>query len=143
MHIPEGLPQFDKEPSLIVVCGSKTGKAFLGVNGELSELFLIDHEDIKYSDDEGFFGSKMIGGSPENPVDKMEELKFIDKFRIAVSEAINENHPEKIYLFAPSETVPAIMETFPAALRDKIIVPKEGNYVDRHPTEVLEHITGI
>lgn len=143
MHIPEGLPQFDKDSALVVICGSKAGKAFLGFNGELSELFFIDHEDIKYSDDEGFFGSKEIGGSPENPVDKMEELSFINKLRAAVSEAINENHPEKIYLFAPSEAVPAVMEAFPADLRSKIVVPKEGNYVDRHPVEVLEHITEI
>lgn len=143
MHIPEDLPQFNEGSALVAVCGSKAGRVFLAGEGELSELFFIDHEDIKYSDDEGFFGSKETGGSPEIPVDEMEESKFIDKFRIAVSEAIKENDPEKIYLFAPSEAVPAVIDAFTSDMKEKIIIAKEGNYVDRHPSEFLKYIAEV
>ncbi|MDD4931477.1 MAG: host attachment protein [Candidatus Colwellbacteria bacterium] len=141
MKIPEGLPSFDDFSALVIVCGSKSGRIFRVGGGELEEISHIENSKVEYSDKEGFFassGSGISGGSsPKDDVDKKEEEEFVEKLKKEVSSIIEGGDFKEIYLFAPSYSSREVVDAFPASVRSIIKMMKEGNYVDRHPTEVL------
>ena len=145
IQIPKELPQFEDEKTLIIVCGGLEARAFMGNSGVLSEIFHVRAPEIHYSDKETRFttntGGRDLGmGGIVEPVEEKEETNFFIELKNSMKEAVEGHLPEKIYVLAPEYAVSKTIKSLPVSLQINAVIAARGNYLDKHPTEILKLI---
>lgn len=145
MKISNGLPSFEKQKALIIVAGKHAAMFYIAGNGKIDELerFKVLHP--KYSDHEGFAqlsGHGMV--YRRNFLSELQENETINKFlreiKAHVKRVIGSEKPDSYYIFVPKFLQKEIVDVLPKAQQRNIKKELLGNFVNRHPFELLEMI---
>jgi len=157
MKISENFYQFKDEKALIIISGTEEAKIFEGENGIMNSLGSINAQEIKYSDKEGFFASRVRGissalkakgiglgsGSTLKDVNRKERTEFLKMLGKKYGELKNNGY-DYIALTAPSHALPEIIDclNIPKGEVEKTVnIIKKGNYLDYSPEKILGIIT--
>ncbi|MDD5099035.1 MAG: hypothetical protein PHP35_01720 [Candidatus Colwellbacteria bacterium] len=147
IKIPRDLPQFDEKRALIIVSGGLEARVFLGDKGSLLEISHLRAPEIHYTDKENRFAKRVKGqtlgmGSVMKPVHRKEEAEFLKTFKKEILKTIKKNNPDNIFVFVPRYPAAAIIGSLPKPFDKKAKVISYGNYLDKHPKEILSLIKG-
>lgn len=146
MRIPQQLPQFKSEQTLIIVAGKQDAIFYKTENGFLEKIDIFKIPKPHYSDNEGYFirrgrGVVMSSGAPRELDDRDIIRDFIHELKTRFKKIIFT--PTKIYLFAPGRTKNVIRGALPAYWKKKLVSVVDGNYFYRHPLYFLRKIDEI
>ncbi|MBZ1356328.1 MAG: host attachment protein [Candidatus Nealsonbacteria bacterium] len=144
MQISEKLPQFTKK-SLIIVTGGQSAEIYFVHKGMIDKLDSFKFENLKYSDNEGFFarGGKGMnfgyGGTLEE--NKQEFIhKFLKELRVLIDKNFKEKEPENIYVFSPDYMKNDLRDSLSKEMQSKIVLSLNGNFTEVHPFDLLKKI---
>jgi len=142
MKVNKEITQLSLDTALLVVMGSHYGIIYKLENDELTQV--DDHrvDTPIYSDNEGMFK----GGGSDNPkYGSVLELKkqkaqedFSKEFTQKIQEICALDSIKSIYLFAPLESKSLIDSDWSNVLKEFIVERFDGNYTQKHPTEILD-----
>jgi len=145
MEISSKLPQFTQKSALIVVASKQEAVFYWASKGvlERARSFLI--EKPRYSDREGFFVRTGLGrffgaGSSYEGVKKKVLQDFHKEYEESIKELSKRYNPDLVYFFASPYVVNDVQEELPPQWRGKIKDVFQGNYVKRHPFDLLKRI---
>lgn len=148
MKITKTLPQFDKKAGLFVVVGSQEGKLYCAKNGTITKVKSIAIKTPRYSDNEGFFGSRgkgtaMVFGSAreKNALASKARKEFLDALCNELARLVREEKNADIYLFAPAHLLGSTQKSFPRNVQKRVVSTIAGDYRDAHPFVLLEKIS--
>lgn len=151
MHIPQELPQFTDNKSLIIVASRQNGILYTAHNGEMEKVVEWEIKDPQYSDKEGTveggrwksgiraMGGIFRGGMPKENIKETVEKDFLKEF----DEHLKNNWDPTytgIYLFASPYVVNDIPKRMTQEQNNKIKKTVEGNYIKIHPVELLKKL---
>ncbi len=145
MQISKELPQFSKR-SIIVAAGSRSAEIFRAHSGEIELVDGLKMEiPTSYSNKDGFFvrsGRGMTYGFGSVLEDKKKELlvKFTRDLGDKVEGAFQEWSAESLYLFVPGHMKEIIRERLSSEAKNSIALVIEGNFIGRHPFDLLKII---
>lgn len=141
MQIKQELPQFLKQPVILIAAGKQHGLIYLAKNKEINKLKEIRIEKDIYSDREGHFARKssQLDISSGSVYEDVGQDKRIKDFLKAI-EAEIKKHPDikTVYCFCPD-----YMKNLFKNLINKYFNTSKmflGNYTDEHPFVLLEKI---
>lgn len=143
MQIPQALPQFTNEKALFVVTAKERGVLYLVHEGTIEKLEAVAEHPPSHSDDEGFFfgGNTGIpaGGAPKETDDAHNFKQYLNVIVSELEAVIKERQPDRIYFFEPEHLHGAVAEAMTDSQHTPLETVATGNYVDDHPTTLLEH----
>ncbi len=147
MQIPQDLPQFDTESTLILVAGSQSANMYMASDGSIEEVDKIRVENPSYSDREGHFERRSSGktlGSGSVLENESVDVKVKNEFHNQLEEKLKNIHKEHsveaTVLLSPPQDKPSTKEHLPTPIQDTIIGEINGNHIKAHPTDILEKI---
>ncbi|MGB3988546.1 MAG: host attachment protein [Minisyncoccales bacterium] len=145
MQISKELPQFSKR-SIIVAAGSRSAKVFRAHSGEIELVDQLKIETLaSYSDKESFFvrsGKGRTYGFGAVLEEKKKEFlaKFARELGDRIEKAFQEWSAESIYLFVPKHMKDLVPKRFSSEVKKSVVLLIEGNFVDKHPFDLLKII---
>ncbi len=144
MQISQKLPQFEKK-SLIITAGRRAADIYFAFQGKIEKIDSIKVETPKYSDKEGFFvrmGKGRVWGRGSVLEDQNEETdrKFLKELKEKTEEHTIKDEIENIYLFAASHVKKGLPEHLANNIRQRISFVIEGNYIKKHPFDLIKKI---
>ena len=149
MKTPRDFPQFKQDKALIIVTGSKSEAHFyLAHDGNIKKLDNFKMEDRTYSDREGFMQKGMFGRIMGSGfVLETNKQKIQDDFIRGLKEHLEKikdgNEIDALYLFSPNQIKNRIKDAIPYPMKEKIEMMVQGNYLNAHPTKLMEKIKDI
>lgn len=144
MQISKELPQFSKR-SIIVAAGSRSAKVFRAHSGEIELVDQLKIETLaSYSDKEALVRSgkgRTYGFGAVLEEKKKEFLaKFARELGDRIEKAFQEWSAESIYLFVPKHMKDLVPKRFSSEVKKSVVLLIEGNFVDKHPFDLLKII---
>jgi len=148
MKITEKLPQFESEPTLIIVTGGKKeAQIYLAVDGRIDQRNAFRAHIREFTDKEGAYrsygrqGSARIEGSILNEHHREEVIKkFLSQLQEKIKQRIGEHKPKRIIIFSPKHIVDRVRDNVPTAHQKKIAHVFHGNFETKHPFDLLKKI---
>jgi protein required for attachment to host cells len=146
MKISSKLPQFTKERALIIVAGIYDAIFYLAGQGEINRVTEFEFDKVKYENEKDTYlktdGTVSVRGgiSYENDYQKIAADEFAKNFRDTINKSFKKEKIDSIYIFAPDKNINRIPELLLENLKAKIKLKKEGNYLKKHPFEIIEMI---
>ncbi len=145
MKVSENFSNLLKESAIFIVTGKQFAKIYQLRKGEIKEKETIEVNIPKYSDKEGFFehrgaGGTVLGsGSVYQSNDNEQQVKFLKELKKAIKGI---KRPfDSIYLFAPTQSINIVADSFTKLDQAKIRKKLRGNFTKHHPTELLEKVS--
>lgn len=146
MKISSKFPQFKKEHSLIIVAGVYKAIFYLAYDGEINNVAGFEFKKVKYESEKDIYlkaGSAISvrgGLVSDNDDQKIAADEFAKNFKTTFDKFFKKEKIDSIYIFAPDKTLNRIPKLLPTNLKKKIKFNKEGNYLKKHPFEIIEMI---
>jgi hypothetical protein len=146
MKISSKLPQFTKKRSLIIVAGIYNAIFYLANVGEINRIAEFEFDKVKYENEKDTYlktgGTVSVRGgvSYENDYQKIAGQEFAKNFKKTIDKFFKDEKIDSIYIFAPDKNINRIPELLPENLKTKIKFKKEGNYLKKHPFEIIEMV---
>lgn len=144
MRLPQSLPPYKDDPTLIVAVGREEARIFFVLNGELTELLHERAEHIRYSDSEVRTRNSgtMHGGttSDRSRIEKETTAAFYKNLLIKLRGIIQTKKPRAIHLFAPAETRKQLRDALAPMVGGATLRTLIGNYLKEHPLELVRMI---
>jgi len=139
------LIQFRNEQALFIVSLVREAEFYLAENGRIEKKDGFEIPKPEYLEREGFFmksGHGKIFGSGEAYRDFKVylEKKFLKKLQVKVGDFLKGRKIEAIYLFAPDYMAGMVLRHMPKKACDMIKMCVYGNFIKRHPLELVERI---
>lgn len=145
MRLPQSLPSYKNNPTLIVAAGREEARILFVLNGELVELFHERAEHVRYSDSEvRTRNSGIIHGGTTKDRSRMEKevtAAFYKNLLNKIRAVIKEKKPRAIHLFAPAETRKQLRTALAPLMNGATLRTLIGNYLKEHPLELVRMIT--
>lgn len=147
MQIPQNLPQFEENKTFILVSSTQSADLHLAHEGQINQIEEVRTEPIDPDEQIGHFERKSQGrnlGSGGVYADKSKKLK--DRFHNKLKDALNEIEESEIaqtILLSSPQDKTSTKKQFPDQLRRTIILEIDGNYVGKHPKEILEKVQDV
>ena len=152
MKIPSKNHQFSKEPTLLIVTGTKKALVYRACDGEIEEVLQVGAEKPEVPDKPGVFikgGDKNMvhhGASFEDKQKKLDEKirkDFLKKLNKKLDELSQKEELRSIYIFTPERIKEVVLKETPSALEKKVKNVFYGNYVSEHPVDLVKKIDSI
>ncbi len=145
MKIPQRLPQFENEPTLIVVTGGRTGTVWSVEDGVIERLETYQTPIVSYSDNEGQFMQRgrdgvYAVGSVREPHHELVRARHVLTLVAGIRRAAKDMAFEAIVVCAPTYLLPPLLRRLPYTLHDKVRATIPANLVGTHPIALLERI---
>ena len=136
MKIPQNLPQFNEESTLIVVSGKSSADIYLGFKGDIRNIDVISEE----SNDKVYSPNGMFTISVS---DRRKRKRYLKKIDSTILEVLAVHKVHSVYLFAPSYIMRDLWDTLSVSVRKCIKLAIRGNYYNGHIYEALQKIYDI
>jgi hypothetical protein len=146
MEISNKLPQFENNPTLIIMASWQSGKVYYAYNGKI----ILDKEieiTEEHKDQEGYFEvstgkNKNIIRSSAPHDNKKEHIrnKFLKEFSEYIKDVLQKNKIQSIYVFSLKEGLKGLKKIFPNNVSKIIVKYYSGNYTHQNPEDFLEII---
>ncbi|MDQ1283967.1 MAG: hypothetical protein QG620_315 [Patescibacteria group bacterium] len=148
MEIGYPLVQFRNEKALFIVSSAREAEFYLAENGRIEKRDGFKIPKPRYLDREGFFmksGHGRVFGSGEvyRDLKLYVENKFLKKLQKKVGDFLKEKKVEAIYLFAPDYMAGMVLKYLPNKSCDLLKMCVYGNFIRRHPLELVEKIQRV
>ncbi|MDP3953918.1 MAG: host attachment protein [bacterium] len=144
MQIPQQLPQFEDEKTLLIVSGNQSGLFYIAQNGMIEKINEMSIETPKYSDKEGFSSNRstnmgVISSGSSTETDKhVVWNKFIKEASEYISELHKKSEFEKIWLYCAPEIINDFRKGLPGPVASLVEKEFRGTYLKLSPVELLE-----
>lgn len=149
MQISSKLPQFNNERALIIVAGIYDAIFYLINQGEINRISEFTFDKVKYENEKDTYlktgGTVSVRGgiSYENDYQKIAGQEFVKNFKETIDKFFKDEEIDSVYVFAPDKNINRIPELLSENLKAKIKLKKEGNYLKKHPFEIIEIVKGL
>ena len=145
MKIKKELPQFENNPSLLIVLGRQSAEFYLAKNGLIDKKNEINIETPRYSDREGRFEMRGQGQTYSSGAvyeDNKGEIRnrFLNKLKETTEQLNKETKIETVFIFSPDYNLKLAQDHLPQALQEKVRFTFDGNFKKTHPLKLLERI---
>jgi protein required for attachment to host cells len=144
MLIPDDLPQFADNKTLIIVASSQAADLHVAYESEIETITEVRIDGIDHDDQPGTFKRRSGGrtlGTNEAARDEADKIK--KKFHTALETALDDIDSDSIdqviFLSSPQDKT-TTKESLSKELRDKITTEISGNYIGNHPKKIIEQI---
>lgn len=146
MKIPNTLPRFEKQPTLLVVSGDFETHLYLASDGQLTAIGSVALNPREEAKEKQGFISRTHGqelGAVSHHERYLEDLKIRmhAAIRQAVDIAAGKYSIKEICLAAPRHSADAIAKGLSKEAQRKLAARIYGNYTKKHPLEVLQIIS--
>jgi len=144
MLIPDNLPQFVDNKTLIIVSSSQAADLHVAYESEIETITEVRIDGIDHDDQPGTFQRRSGGrtlGTSEAKSDESEKIKkqFHTALETALDDIDSDSIDQVIFLSSPQDKT-TTKESLSKELRDKITTEISGNYVGNHPKKIIEQI---
>ena len=145
MQIPQDLPQFKEQKTLIIVSGTHEARYMLAHQGNIEDIDQFKKEKITYSDREGHFLKRAFGrvfgsGSVYEQPKERELIEFAEEFEKHTKKVISSTDPDSVILASPDYAENIILGKMSNDSKDKILLTLKGNYYKMSIPDILERI---
>ncbi len=145
MLIRDNLPQFDKEPVLILVLSLHELRLLKAYAGEIEEIHREEVELPEPADKEGHFESRTGGktirsGAVYEHNDSETVRRFKSLLKQVLPKILQTENFSHLYVFIPSQIKNQLDDILSKEILEKIILVKEGNHMKDKPFDLLEMI---
>lgn len=144
MQIPQNLPQFEENKTLIIVASTQSADLYIANDGNIELASEVRTEKIDHDDQAGHFERRSHGkqlGSASAETDESQKIK--ERFQSNLKEALKSlslgEIKETILLSSPQDKADT-KKQLPNQLTDTVILEIDGNFVGKHPKQILEKI---
>jgi protein required for attachment to host cells len=144
MLIPDNLPQFVDNKTLIIVSSSQAADLHIAHESEIKTITEVRIDGIEHDDQPGTFQRRSGGrtlGTSEAKSDESEKIK--KQFHTALETAlgdIDDSGIDQVIFFSSPQDKATTKAKLPKSLQNKITTEISGNYVGNHPKEIIEQI---
>ncbi|MBI1960941.1 MAG: host attachment protein [Candidatus Liptonbacteria bacterium] len=149
MKIKPSLSGFGKRPAILLVSGAQDAILYAIADGNIAKRGRVTVKALKYSDREGFFGTRRnprsgkgvarAGFAREKDKWKPRE-EFFKEIAAALMDLRSAERTEALFIFAPAYIAKELEAHLPAGMRRMIAKTFRGEYTHAHPFELLEKI---
>lgn len=145
MKISRNLPQFENEPTLLVVSGKQHGVLYVAENGTIVKQTELYIPTPHYGDREGFFVQGGRGGiQAASAVYESQDGYVMQEYLRELTSYLHTRLQVRsfrcLYLFAPRHHLYAIERKLPPEFKRILTQVFDGNYTEAHPFQLLERI---
>lgn len=144
MLIPDNLPQFVDNKTLIIVASSQAADLHIAHESEIKTVAEVRIDGIDHDDQPGTFQRRSGGrtlGTSQAKSDESDKIK--KQFHTDLESALNdidENAIDQVIFLSSPQDKSSTKEVLPKKLQKKITKEISGNYVGNHPKEIIEQI---
>lgn len=144
MQIPQNLPQFEENKTLIIVASTQSANLYVANNGDIELATEVRTEKIDHDDQEGHFERRSHGkqlGSASAETDESQKIKkrFHGNLKEALESLNIEEMTQTILLSSPQDKADT-KKQLPHRLAVTLALEINGNFVGEHPKKILEKI---
>lgn len=147
MKISNKYPQFEENKSILIVTGKTKAVFYVAYNGLIEKVSSFEVEE-EYIKNESFFvrsgKGKIYGTSSILEKDKNKLIdSFLKEFKSEFSKSVKGVNISDVYIYSPSHIEKRVQEVLPKTYSKKVVKVFKGNYVNKHPFDLLEKIKKI
>lgn len=144
MLIPDNLPQFIENETLIIVASTQAADLHIAYESEIKTVAEVRVESIKHDDHPGKIKRRSHGKDlGSSGLEANEDKKIKNQFHKKLNDAlknINVSKIDSVILFSSPQDKKSTKDHLPKDIQKKISLEINGNYVGDHPKDIIEHI---